>query len=263
MISSLRLTQNSGPNSAFCIDEWDGILGPNLREEAKMTFTYAVISKDGIVLVADSQVTYTHRDKIDCIVGTYEGRRGKIRRIGDHSAFSIAGNGGLIDTLLARAGNVDESQPFEKIVQSYQEAFQKELQDKYQGNFLVGLEATFIFCGFRDANTPEIVKLDAAGYFQWNPLTYRGFCWSGVVTHGAALYLHHRFYNDRLSLEQAKLLAYCIAAEVADQDNSVGGPIEMEIITPDGSGPLTNLEKYEHVRQTLVATVRASLEAFR
>ena len=67
-----------------------------------------------------------------------------------------------------------------------------------------------------------------------------------------------------MPLEQAKLLGYCIGAEVADQDNSVGGPIEIEIITPKGSWPMrdSEIEKYEQARQSLVAKVRATLDGW-
>ncbi len=64
------------------------------RKEGKMTFSYAVIADGGIVLVADSQVTYTHLGNQGQVVGTYEGCRGKIKRIGKCYAFSAAGNGG-------------------------------------------------------------------------------------------------------------------------------------------------------------------------
>jgi hypothetical protein len=66
-----------------------------------------------------------------------------------------------------------------------------------------------------------------------------------------------------MPLEQAKLLAYCIAAEVADQDTGVGGPIEMEVITPGGSEAMTNLAKYESARQELLGRVRTSPAEFK
>jgi hypothetical protein len=78
-------------------------------------------------------------------------------------------------------------------------------------------------------------------------------------------FLHHRFYREDplMPLEQAKLLAYCIAAEVADQDNSVGGQIEVEVITPEKSESLRGTEKYERARQRMAAGVRSVLDSFR
>ncbi len=232
-----------------------------------MTFTYAVISRGGIVLVADSQVTFTHKDKRGSIVATYEDTRGKIRRIGNRCAFSTAGNGGFIDTLLAKADldGIGESLSFDEAVRKYGKVFREHCQAEYP-NGRIPLEAAFLFCGYigdPSKRVPQIVKLDSAFDFQQNPISKRGFAWTGEIMHGAALYLQHRFYREDLELEQAKLLAYCIAAEIADQDNSVGGPIEVEVITPDSSGPLTNLEKYEKARQDLLATVRAYLNRFR
>ncbi len=66
-----------------------------------------------------------------------------------------------------------------------------------------------------------------------------------------------------MPLEQAKLLAYCAVSEVAQFDNAVGGPIEMEVITPEGAGPITNLEKYENARQELIGNATSFLREFR
>jgi 20S proteasome alpha/beta subunit len=233
------------------------------REESEMTFTYAVIADGGIVLCADSQVTHTHQDGSK-VIGTYEGRRGKIRRLGNRFAFSMAGNGGLIDTLLAQVGERDaEGLSFDEVVFRYWMAFREYCHDKHPLP-----DAAFLFCGYAkgrgEERIPQIVKLDVRNEFGWEPIAVQGYAATGAAEHGAAYYLHHRLYRDGMPLEQAKLLAYCAAAEVADLDNSVGGPIEMEIITPDGSRRASHseLEKYEKARQELIARVRSFLAAF-
>lgn len=78
-----------------------------------MTLTYAVIADGGIVLCADSQVTHTHKDPRGRVIGTYEGRQGKIRRFGgDRFAFSMAGNSGFLDALLAQVDPKVENRSF-------------------------------------------------------------------------------------------------------------------------------------------------------
>ena len=237
-----------------------------------MTLTYALIADRGIVLAADSQVTYTHNvadDRVGSrIVGTYERTRSKIRRLGKYAALSMSGNAGLADTLLTRAesSQIDTSQPFEKLVKAYGTAF-CEVWFNERTQLAPRIEVAFLFCGYmgsRRAKHPHIVKLDSNRDFNYNPITNEGFAFTGAVEHGAVLYLHHRFYRPRMPLEQAKLLAYCIVAEVADQDNSVGGPIEVEVISPNGSKPLrgSEIRKYENFRQDLISTFQRQLSDF-
>ena len=238
------------------------------RKEVPMTFTYAVIADGGIVLCADSQVKHTHRDQLGNVVGTYKGSQGKIRRFRDRFAFSICGNAGLVDTLLAEVDEslVEKADSFEKAVQVYQLAFQSYVKAKYTDQPHVrSFGIAFLFCGFVIhpwRSEPLVVKLDIASDFLWNPVTGRNYAATGAERHGAAFYLHHRFYREGMPLEQAKLLAYCAAAEVADLDDSVEGPIEMEIITPEGSRPLNDLKKYENARRGILEKVRSSLAAF-
>lgn len=248
---------------------WDNESRSHGREETEMTFTYAVIADGGIVLAADSQMTHTHSDYFG-VIGTYEGCRGKIKRIGTRFAFSIAGNGGLADTLLAKVNraSIDARPSFEKIVKSYEEAMRRELNRLYPDEIPLALRDTaFLFCGYVPAfpkPLPQVVKLATELRLQQNPITGRDMAATGAMRHGAAYYLHHRFYREGMPLEQAKLLAYCAAAEVADQDNTVGGPIEVEVITPKGSRPLSDAEKakYEKARQRVIRSVRSFVESF-
>ncbi|HXR33250.1 MAG TPA: hypothetical protein VN830_06065 [Verrucomicrobiae bacterium] len=230
-----------------------------------MTFTYGVIADCGIVLVADSQVTDTHSDRFG-VIGTYESCRGKITRVGIRFAFSVAGNGGLADTLLAKVdrGRIDKLSSFEEVVQNYEWSMRQEFQRLYSSGAPRDLEAVFLFCGYNVVGSPQIVKLDSANFFTQNPVTGRDMAATGEARHGAAYYLHHRFYRERIPLEQAKLLAYCVAKEVADQDNSVGGPIEMEVITLKGSRPLmdTEREKYEKAHREITSQVHSFLTEF-
>src|SRR5215469_3149521 len=102
---------------------WESDSRPHLCEEREMTFTYAVIADGGIVLAADSQMTHSHSDHFG-VIGTYEGCRGKIKRIGTQFAFSIAGNGGLADTLLGEVNraSIDRLHSFKEIVKAYEDA---------------------------------------------------------------------------------------------------------------------------------------------
>ena len=116
-----------------------------------------------------------------------------------------------------------------------------------------------------EQNKPARVILHSRTNFSYDDVARREPAWTGQTEHGAALYLHHRFYphnkDTLLPLEQAKLLAYCVVAEVAEMDNGVGGPIEMELITPQSSRPLTEseIDRYKQARQRLVASVRSFL----
>jgi len=248
---------------------WESDSRPHLCEEREMTFTYAVIADGGIVLAADSQMTHSHSDHFG-VIGTYEGCRGKIKRIGTQFAFSIAGNGGLADTLLGEVNraSIDRLHSFKEIVKAYEDAMARELNRLYPRELPLAFRDTaFLFCGYVPGfakPVPQVVKLSSELRMSQNPITGRDMAATGAMRHGAAYYLHHRFYQEGLPLEQAKLLAYCTAAEVAEQDNSVGGPIEMELITPEGSRALTEEEirKYEKARRELVGKVRSYLADF-
>jgi hypothetical protein len=165
-----------------------------LQRNAEMTFTYAVIADAGIVLCADSQMVHTHSDQFGRVIGTYEGRRSKIRRIGRRFAYSICGNGGLVDTLLAEVNEADaETMEFEAMVAMYMDAFQKVFIEKYRGRDQVinarRLGVVFLFCGFivrYGKQIPRVIKLDVANDFSWLPITGRDYASTGQESHGAA-----------------------------------------------------------------------------
>jgi 20S proteasome alpha/beta subunit len=243
---------------------------PILRryEGEKMTFTYACLSEGGIVLAADSQVTFeqTVGGTGTNVVATYLGERSKIRRIGTHSAFSMAGKSWFADTLLQaleRDQTAMQSSSFNEAVTRCREVFRREL-DRMQSPVP---DITLMFCGFANMFSgkpmPKIVKLSTATGFDYMEVGQSEPAWTGAVEHGAALYLHHRFHpRERLlSLEQAKFLAYCIVKEVADMDNTVGGQIEMEVITELESKPFTDIERFENKRKTLAETIRSAIES--
>ncbi len=154
---------------------WDNEPRIAPRAEPKVTFTYAVIADGGIILCADSQVTHTHRATSGQVIGTYEGQRSKIRRIRGQFAFSIAGNAGLADTLLAHIDQkrIGTAPGFEEVVEVYQQAFRKIVKKHYrdpeQRKQAAQLGVAFLFCGFADIGgrgVPQIAKLDiATGFF--------------------------------------------------------------------------------------------------
>jgi len=231
-----------------------------------MTLSYALIADGGIVLAVDSQVTYTHKilsPTESRIVSTYQGKTGKLLWLPNGSACSIAGNRGLADTLLAKvpSAETDTTEPFDEMVQRYSAVFKQEYENTY--NTEQRPDAAFLFCGYVKQNgkhIPRIIKLAGDTWFVPNPAaTGGGFGFAGDKEHGGLLYLHHRFYKDSMPLERAKLLAYCIVAEVAEMSNTVGGPIEMTVVTESGAQPFTDLEGYERKRQALLEKVRSFL----
>lgn len=250
---------------------WDNESRSSFRGEEPVTLNYAAIGEGGIVLTSDSQVTHIHRGENGGVLGTYEGQRIKIVRLGTEAAFSVSGNSGLVDTLLAKVeietGGYGDTLTFEETVQKYRRIFAQEWNDKCDQPH-PGPEAAFLFCGYigtTEKKFPQIVRLDSRTSFAYNPITRRGWAWAGAESHGAALYLHHRFYRDAMPLEQLKLLAYSIVAEVADQDNSVGPPIEMVVVTPTGLLAIEDPEKakYENARQRMIQGIGTFLADFR
>src|SRR6266849_4512849 len=104
---------------------------------------------------------------------------------------------------------------------------------------------------------PQIIKLSSETAFSLNPAaTGKGSGFTGSEHHGGVLYLHHRLCSPGMPLDAAKCLAYCILSEVAELDTSVGGPIEMAIVTESGVEPFSGFDAYEEKRQQIVDAVR-------
>jgi hypothetical protein len=251
-----------------CFGEWyyDEGFFPCPRDE--MTLTYAIIANGGIVLTADSQLTFTHRLPQypgAPIIATYENTRHKIRRLRNGSAFSVAGNNGLIDTLLAKADAepIDDSKSFNEVVLAYSQFFRDEYASTH-GNIDLHMRqhAEFLFCGYSGKAIPQIVKLASSRDFFYDAVAAgEGYGLTGDKEHGGVLYLHHRFYRGAMPLDTAKLLAYCILAEVADSSTSIGPPIEMVVITKSGAAPILDFSGYEEKRQELIGKVKMFLGA--
>jgi hypothetical protein len=72
--------------------DWDEYVAP--PEEYHLTLTYALIADGGIVLAADSQITREHDvgNGKSRVVAAYQGKKSKLRTLGNGSAFSVAGN---------------------------------------------------------------------------------------------------------------------------------------------------------------------------
>jgi 20S proteasome alpha/beta subunit len=247
----------------FCEDS-EGTWTP--QSELDMTLTYALISDGGIVLCADSEEIFSHYVSGNRGSPTYAAKKSKIRVLENGSAFSIAGNAGLVGALLAKADleGIDNSKPFDSVVREYSSLFQREFLREYgQGPYRV--HCAFLFCGYIGTNEkkiPQIVKLSDDLGFSWNPVaTSEGYGFTGREQHGGVLYLHHRLYSPGLPLDSAKCLAYCILSEVADLDNIVGPPIEMAIITESGTDLWTDFKRYEQKRHQIIGAVRSLIHS--
>jgi 20S proteasome alpha/beta subunit len=57
-----------------------------------------------------------------------------------------------------------------------------------------------------------------------------------------AIYLSHRYYDPRLSMDSAAALAEYLITETASQDPKVGGPVCIAKVTTAGYQPLTDSE---------------------
>lgn len=244
--------------SVFC--DRDEYIAP--QEDYYVTLTYALVADGGIVLAADSQITHPHDVGQSNIVATYAAKRSKIRTLKNGAAFSVAGNAGLVDALLAKAeiAQIDQSEPFEDVVSEYQQLFQREYLKRY--GQATGPSCAFLFCGYIGANgtkKPQIIKLSSNNVFMWNPVGEFGF--TGREQHGGVLYLHHRLYSSQMPLDSAKCLVYCIISEVAELDNIVDGPIEMVVVTELGVEPFTSVDRYEKKRQQIIGAVRSMIHS--
>lgn len=232
-----------------------------------MTLTYAVIAKGGIVLAADSQCTATHQLE-GSVFGTYLSEQGKIKVLANGAAFSIAGNAGLLTDLLSRASiaEVYRETPFCDMVRSYSQALAAEYIKVYPDVDNRPPSCELLFCGYQKdpRNTgvkiPKIIKLNSWNHFCWNALaTGCGYGFSGSKYHGAALYLQHRCYSENINLENAKCLAYCVVREVADMDSTVGGRIEMVVVTESGIEQFDGEKRYESRRKKLGNALKSAL----
>jgi hypothetical protein len=186
-------------------------------EQDKMTLTYALIADGGIILAADSQVTHTHRIPTmegPRIVGTYEGKKSKIRRLGNHCVFSMSGNAGLANTLLARAelAGIDSSESFETLVKEYGNVF-AEVYFNERVQLAPRIDVAFLFCGYigrSEEKRPQIVKLDSNMNFNYNAITDEGFAFTGEEKHGGAISPSSVLPStDAVGASKASRLLYC------------------------------------------------------
>ena len=231
-----------------------------------MTLTYALVADSGIVLAADSQVTDYHKIGEDAgpmrVVGAYKSKTSKIRQLKNGSAFSIAGNAGIVDSLLATAdAELDDSGPFEDVVRAHENLFRDEYEKAY-GKDNYPVRCAFLFCGFTKHHYPQIIQLDSSTGFTWNPVaTTKGYGFTGRENHGGVLYLHRRLFVREMKLDAAKCLAYCVLSEVADLDEVVGPPIEMAVITESGVAPITDFSRYERKRQQVIGAAQSIIHS--
>jgi 20S proteasome alpha/beta subunit len=241
------------------------------EKQRPMTLTYALIAEGGIILAADSQETFQHQ-VVDGTqfrsLATYTRETSKIRTMGKQSAFTIAGNAGLADFLLTRAESAlpIETKSFDEIVFRNSSFFRHEYLKMYgEVDIDCRPHCAFLFCGYEEngKKAPRIIRLSSYDTFTCNPVAIgNGYGFTGRTEHGAALYLHHRLYRHGMSLDEAKCLAYCLIAEVATLDNTVGGPIDMVVLTESGVEQFSDFDRYEKKRQQIVQTVRALIRSF-
>jgi hypothetical protein len=243
--------------------DWDETVTPIRRFD--MTLTYAIIADGGIVLAADSQSVNQQKDSHGEVVAAYDEEKSKIRTLKNGSIFSVAGNAGIVDAMLAKAdANVDPSLPFKESAVEYGNVFRGEYASAF-GHSKYPVRCAFLFCGYQQIGhkkVPGIIKLSSDFGFFYNPVaTGKGYGFTGREQHGGVLYLHHRLYAPHMPIDSAKCLAYCVLSEVADLDNTVGGPIEMAVVAESGVEQFTGFDRYEQKRQRIVDAVRSLIHS--
>lgn len=190
-------------------------------------------ASDGIVLAADSRGTIGDPRGLTAINDSHT----KIHQIGSCGvAFAGASEMGavLLDELQknsvdARCGNIDAA--IAEIVPACAQYFSQwfgGIPPNQRPGVLITL------AGYRQADPPEPMVYLLNSQANFAPQLFNNVpCMSGVPQY--AVYLVHRYYDQSVSLENAKALAHYLIEETASQDPKVGGPIRIAEITA-GSG---------------------------
>lgn len=242
-----------------------------------MTLAYGLISEGGIVLAADSQFTYpsfVFKDGGLIEVATYISESSKIKPLNCGGAVAMSGDVAYAGSLLDAAESIghNSEMAFQDVLDKHARCFAQEHRRVYKGHKSCP-HCSFLFCGYdtrrcddKIVSSPVIVKLSSYNQFSPAPVgcTSCRYGFIGREDHGGALYLHHRFFpraSSKLSLESAKCLAYyCVISEVIRQDNTVGEPIGMAVITPSGMKMITRFDGYRDRLKRIEDSTRAILD---
>lgn len=197
-----------------------------------MSLVIALKSREGIVLGADSRGTVGDPRGLTAIRDSQI----KLYAFGK-CGIGIAGASEMGNTLLdelSRSGLRDVSsvdKAIRVIIKQSSQAFDNWFRSTPPGQ-RPGVLLTV--AGYRESsqgtNEPMIYLLNSQANFA-PQLFGDNPCMSGVPQY--AVYLVHRYYDPRISLDKAKSLVEYLISETASQDPKVGGPIKIATITPD------------------------------
>lgn len=204
-----------------------------------MTIILGIVCNDGVVLAADSEVTFERGVPVKRL------NVDKIFRLGQNFAIGGAGSAPFVQECLDGI-----TREFDRLVEQGEPTFfslrqiagevvagiyGKHLQRMRLIGYTSPINVTMILAGVEKINGDSNKHL----YVLYNTgLLEReeNYAMIGSAAAYAELLLggYTRYYKDKLSLQQGTVLAYNIVKEIETVDFNVGGPVKIANLTKDG-----------------------------
>jgi 20S proteasome alpha/beta subunit len=222
-----------------------------------MTLAIGIYAQGAIVMAADGRVT--SHTPIGNALHTDDQRK-----LYDFGRFGIATAGftGLGDDLLdnLRTGRLLESCADIKVAKG---AVAKVIRDHMVQFTQIPLEkawpsASLMLAGYEDdGDTPQIYCLHSAAGYQPGAFNWVGTERGGIVANALALLLMGG-WNQRPTVDQAKLFAVLAIEMASHEDKDVGRPLQLATVTPDrGFTDLSaELPELEQRGQAVIGRIR-------
>jgi 20S proteasome alpha/beta subunit len=203
-----------------------------------MSLAVAIEATNGIVLAADSRVTFGDPRGMTAVNDTVQ----KIYRPNSCTAVAVVGmpetGAALIQHIIIGLATQPNAN-IDVVAETFRAIGNQHFVQWFgQPQFLMGPlrpvptprpDLCFVLIGYDAGGNPKIFRLHSIPPFNFAPnLSTTGFATAGVDP--LAVYFLNRFYRRNLDLEIAKDLAvYCIV-ERASQDGKVGGPVRLAVV---------------------------------
>lgn len=198
-----------------------------------MTLIVALRGVDGLVLASDSRGTIGDPRGLTAINDTYK----KIFELSKHCGLGVAGSSELgakfVDDLVPRL-QVEKCTTVDSIMNETRKMARQSYKD-WVGALPPDQRPPLllILAGYERASATEPIPKTylLASNLDFAPQLFpQGNCLAGVVQY--AVYLLHRFYDQKMKILSLSRLAAYLIVETASQDPKVGGPISLAQITP-------------------------------
>ncbi|HZG91228.1 MAG TPA: hypothetical protein VEZ42_13540 [Pseudonocardia sp.] len=215
-----------------------------------MTVVLAIKCSDGIVLAADSQITDSARGL------SYPAQ--KLHPLGDTAAWGGSGaRSALVDIKELFDGNASALLDGENLGHALQERVLPVLRHHY-ANFIEevpgetgpgGTPATYVLvAGYREDGTPFIADIDPHGLVgRYEEVGFHAIGSGSAMAQQAGALLAHFRMTER-DVDHGVLAAVRVLDALRMTSPSVGGPIDVYRMTPDGARALAP-QDIERVRE--------------